>query len=630
MLVDSAEGYRRRRVRFTLVVGTDRGLWRPAVEDNMGFIRPTLPKVDPAAWSRTSRMARIRQLAPFWVDNGFGTQRVIHVVYLVKSLLYGAGGILVASVTTPGLGGVGDVGRWWTEPIFFQKAVVYSLLFEVLGLGCGSGPLTLRISPPIGGVLYWLRPGTVRLPAFPSRVPLTRGTTRTLADIVLYAGVVLAAVWVLLAPGTGPVATPLLSGQVGVIAPERLIPLAILLPLLGLRDKTVFLAARSEHYLLTAALFFFPGVQMLAAAQLVMLLLWWGAATSKLNRHFPFVVSIMISNAPLHRWTWLRRNLYRHYPDDLRPSWLSRALAHGGTTIEYVVPLVLVLAPNWTLTLVAVAVMVVFHLHILSTFPMGVPLEWNIFMIFSTLFLFGAHGNLGPAQVRSPVLIVLLLAAAAVVVAGNLFPAKVSFLLSMRYYAGNWATSLWCFRRPAQDRLDSHITKVAPSVRTQLSTMYNDEEADLILNLGNAWRAMHHHGRALNGLLPRALDDLDAYEIVEGETVAGVILGWNFGEGHLHDEQLLGAVQERCRYADGELRVVLLESQPIHRPRQHYRIVDAATGVVEAGYVRVADMIRQQPWLDEDATIAVTPDRAGRPASPTPPTLPAVPGLDTP
>ena len=37
------------------------------------------------------------------------------------------------------------------------------------------GPLTLRINPPIGGVLYWLRPGTVRLPPWPGRVPLTGG-----------------------------------------------------------------------------------------------------------------------------------------------------------------------------------------------------------------------------------------------------------------------------------------------------------------------------------------------------------------------------------------------------------------------------------------------------------------------
>ena len=34
---------------------------------------------------------------------------------------------------------------------------------------------------------------------------------------------------------------------------------------------------------------------MIVASQLVLLCIWWGAASSKLNRHFPFVVSVMIS-----------------------------------------------------------------------------------------------------------------------------------------------------------------------------------------------------------------------------------------------------------------------------------------------------------------------------------------------
>jgi hypothetical protein len=577
----------------------------------MGFIRPTLPTIDWQTWPQRDRLQRIRDLAPFWVDHGFGTQRVVHVVYLLKCLLYAGGAVLVAGLTTPGLGGIGAVAQWWAEPVFFQKAVIYTIAFEVLGLGCGSGPLTLRISPPIGGVLYWLRPGTVRLPPFPGRVPFTRGTTRSIVDVLLYAGVLAAVVWILADPSAQHV------------SPARLIPLVVLLPLLGLRDKTIFLAARSEHYLLTAVLFFFPVTQMLAGAQLVLLLLWWGAATSKLNRHFPFVVSVMISNAPLHPTTWLRRKLYRSFPDDLRPSWVSRALAHGGTAVEYVVPAILVLSPNRTLTLVAVAVMVLFHLHILTTFPLGVPMEWNVFMIFSTLVLFGVHGDLGPADVGSPVIWALLATAAAVVVLGNLFPGRFSFLLAMRYYAGNWATSLWCFRPGAQDRLDTSIRKAARSVQTQLETMYTPEEADLIFNIGVAWRAMHHHGRALNGLLPRAVDDVGGYEIIEGETVAGIVLGWNFGDGHLHDEQLLDAVQQRCRYAEGDLRVVILESQPIHRQWQHYRIVDAATGLMEEGYVRVADMVRQQPWLDEGPMIPVSP-------RPRPATAQTQPALETP
>ena len=48
----------------------------------------------------------------------------------------------------------------------------------------------------------------------------------------------------------------------------------------------------------------------------------------------------------------------------------------------------------------------------------------------------------------------------------------------------------------------------------------------------------------------------------EGELISGVAVGWNFGDGHFHNEQLLAAVQERCGFAEGELRVVTIESQP--------------------------------------------------------------------
>jgi hypothetical protein len=144
---------------------------------------------------------------------------------------------------------------------------------------------------------------------------------------------------------------------------------------------------------------------------------------------------------------------------------------------------------------------------------------------------------------------------------------------------------------------------------------------------------MHHHGRALNALLPRAVDDLANYDVQEGEIVAGVVLGWTFGEGHLHDEQLLAAVQERCGFGPGELRVVMLESQPIHRQVQRYRIVDAATGLVESGTIAVADMVRSQPWLGDEG-IPVHVDRpAAAPAEGATvieePTTPAAPVAQT-
>ncbi len=110
---------------------------------------------------------------------------------------------------------------------------------------------------------------------------------------------------------------------------------------------------------------------------------------------------------------------------------------------------------------------------------------------------------------------------------------------------------------------------------------------DVLVYKGLAFRSMHSHGRALNALTARAVDDIEAYDVREGELVAGVVLGYNFGDGHFHDQRLLAAVQERCHFAPGELRVVTLESQPAHVQRQRYRIWDAAEGLVEEGWVDV-------------------------------------------
>jgi hypothetical protein len=94
------------------------------------------------------------------------------------------------------------------------------------------------------------------------------------------------------------------------------------------------------------------------------------------------------------------------------------------------------------------------------------------------------------------------------------------------------------------------------------------------------------------------VDDVEAYHVREGELISGVVNGWNFGDGHFHDHQLLEAVQERSHFAPGDVRVVTLESQPAGDTRQRYRIYDAAEGLLEEGFVEVEDMIDQQPWLD--------------------------------
>jgi Transmembrane protein of unknown function (DUF3556) len=555
----------------------------------MGLLDPAPPPFEVEEWERRPHLERIKPLAQDWALNGFGTPVAVYLLYVVKLLVYAGGGLLLIAATSDGLGGLGEMGDWWTQPIVFQKAVVWTMLWEVLGLGAGSLPLTLRFSPMIGGVLYWLRPGTTRLPPWPEKVPLTRGTVRTLFDVGLYAGLLAALVFLVL------------SG-----APDgRLDPVAVgvalaLLAALGLRDKVPFLASRAEIYGNLMIVFLFPLGSLIVAAQLVFVCIWWGAASSKLNRHFPFVVTVMISNTPWNRSRRAKSRLYRDHPEDLLPSAVGRLSAHLGTVIEFTLPLLLLLTSGGIIGTIAVAGMVLFHVHILSTFPLAVPLEWNIFMIFGLLFLFGHYGDVPLSTLDDPLLIAILaVTCVGLPVLGNFRPDLVSFLPSMRYYAGNWATSQWLFRKDtgAEAKLDREVVKSAPIVVEQLVKFYDRETAELLMYKGLAFRSMHSHGRALNGLLPRAVDDVEAYRIREGELVAGVVLGYNFGDGHFHDHRLLEAVQERCEFAEGELRVVTLESQPAHVQRQRYRIYDAASGLVEEGSVDVREMVGRQPWL---------------------------------
>jgi Transmembrane protein of unknown function (DUF3556) len=558
----------------------------------MGLLDPAPPPFEVSEWRRLPHLERIKPLAQDWALNGFGTPIAVYFLYVFKVLAYaGLGALLIfASSGWPA----------WYEPIVFQKAVIWTMLWEVLGLGAGSLPLTLRFSPMVGGFLYWLRPGTTRLPPWPDKVPGTRGTTRTWLDVGLYAGLLASALYLLL------------SGS-DVLEPAAVGVLLAFLAALGLRDKVPFLAARAEIYGTLAIIFLFRLTNMVIAAQLVFFCIWWGAASSKLNRHFPFVVTVMISNTPWNRSRAFKRRLYRNHPEDLRPSRLGELDAHIGTLTEFTLPLILLLTQGGLLGTLALAGMVLFHVHIFSTFPLAVPLEWNVFMIFGLFFLFGHYADTPWSSIDDPLLLVILgLICVGLPVLGNFRPDLVSFLPSMRYYAGNWATSQWLFRRGrdgeeegAEARLDREIVKAAPIVTRQLEKFYDAETIDVLVYKGLAFRSMHSHGRALNALSMRAVDDVEDYDVREGELVASVVLGYNFGDGHFHDQRLLAAVQERCCFSSGELRVVTLESQPAHVQRQRYRIWDAADGLVEEGWVDVRDMVVRQPWLVGDEPFPV-------------------------
>ena len=567
----------------------------------MGFLSREAPVVDYATWSQGTRSEKIRPMARHWAEVGFGTPVVLHLFYVVKILLFTLVAWLLA-VGTTGIDGFTHVSTWYDEPIVYEKLVLFTMLFEVVGLGCGFGPLNNRFFPPMGSVLYWLRPGTIRLPPWPRRVPLTKGDTRTPFDAALYGALLVALLVAVLSNGTGPL--PEIGSSVGVLPSWEVWTVVGLLAVLGLRDKVVFLAARGEVYAPLTVAFLFAtesGVDTILACKLICVTIWLGAATSKLTRHFPFVISTMMSNNPVLRPRWLKRRFFESFPDDLRPGRPSRLVAHTSTAIEGLAPLVMFFTHGGWPTAIAATLMLCFHFGILSSIPMGVPLEWNVFMMFSVLALFVGHRDVGIGDAHSPLPFLLFAVSISLVVLGNLFPRKISFLPGMRYYAGNWDTTLWCMKPSASAKVEANVISIASMPQSQMEKFYGSpENAQMYLYMGYAFRSFNSHGRAMFTLAHRAMAGLDEseYVLLDGERICSTALGWNFGDGHMHNEQLIEALQKRCQFEPDEVRIVIIDAQPLHRQRQEYRLVDAATGEFERGHVDVADLVTRQPWDD--------------------------------
>lgn len=590
----------------------------------MGFLKPAPEPMAPADFLALPFRERMHVLTTNWVTEGFNTPRMLHVVYILKMLgLYFAVGLAITSWTTDYVHFT-DPGTWFDNVVVYQKLAVWLMLLEVIGLGGAFGPLCGHFVPMLGNIRYWLRPGTIRMAPWGRHVPGTGGDERTVLDVVLYVGV-LAALVVPLAAQADPVTVlPAGTGPQELVPPLAFVPILVLMPLMGLRDKVVFLAARSEQYLpimlfsaVLGAVVFSDGassgdfVDLVVAFKIIIGIVWIGAGVSKIGEHFINVVPPMVSNSP-GQPNVIKRLHYRSAPDDIRPSRLAWFMAHvGGTTVEIIIPIVLLTTANNTVAMLGALAMLVFHIFITSTFPLAVPLEWNVYFGYIALVLWGGT-DLGAGfdastyniwDFSKPWLLVpifgLLLFGP---VLGNLRPDLVSFLPSMRQYAGNWASAVWAMKPGVEQRLNELL--LVETQNDQLQRMapmpYTADEAEMTVQKAVAWRAMHSQGRGVLSVLMEHLDDLETRDVREGEFMCNILVGWNFGDGHLHDERLVAAVQKRLGLQPGDLVVAYCESQATpwltSRPQQ-YRVIDAALGIVERGSWDVRDCVKEQPWL---------------------------------
>src|ERR1700750_2284784 len=101
----------------------------------MGFTTPNLPKVDPATFLAQPLLDRIQVLVCKWVDYGYCVPRMVHLIYLVKLVVfYAIGGVSIANAPA-GLPACWHIAQWWDQPIVYQKVILWTILLELLGLG---------------------------------------------------------------------------------------------------------------------------------------------------------------------------------------------------------------------------------------------------------------------------------------------------------------------------------------------------------------------------------------------------------------------------------------------------------------------------------------------------------------
>ena len=548
------------------------------------FMKPVDLPYDYSEWEQLPFPERAKKVCQAWAMQGFGAPPFTVVFYSLKIAFYIWMWTVFCSFSTD-LGSTDEIGVWWFKLEALGKALFWTILLEVVGFGGASGPLTARYMPPLGGIMYYLRPGTVKLPLFP-KLPLLGNDTRNIFDVLLYVALLVSLVRACIAPE---------------ITPTVALPVVILLPLMGLLDRQIYLAARSDVYYPAIFVFLFP-IETGGALMIVWFAIWFWAAFSKLTPSFTSVVSVMICNSPFLNFKWLKKLLFQSYPENLKLSKAAIYVSHIGTLVEFSLPISLMAGTllGWDAQVLFYCLigMTAFHAFIFMNFPMGVPMEWNVIMVYGGWVLFGSNPEFSPLNVSQPAIIALFtLCFLALPMVGNFFPKYVSFLLSMRYYAGTWSYAVWLFKKGSKlAKFEPNIVKTSPDLRKQLSYFYDEKTNNGILSRVISFRMMHLPGRALQDLIPKAVDDIDEYYWQDGEFIAGEVAGWNFGDGHMQQETMLQSVQKRCNFDEGELRVIMVESPQFHNGRLHWRIHDAHAGLREEGYSYIKELKEKMPW----------------------------------
>ena len=279
-------------------------------------------------WRTKPFHVKVKMACQAYVEQGFAEPLVVYVYHTVKMAGFLCVWFYFCSLSV-GLGGWETFLSWWYKPEALLKFIAWWMLFENLGLGCASGPGSMKFLPPHVLAIQCLTPGTLKRPvALFSKLPLIGGDKRNILDNFLYAAHICFLFRACLSQE--------LTGSIDLI-----LPTIIIFPILGLMDKMIFLSGRGEITWITYVCFLFPMQDAIIGLKLIWISIWFWAAISKINKHFAGVVCAMLcNNFFLH--SSFKHKLFSKYPDDLRPGLSAKMIANTAVMVELSIPLLLV------------------------------------------------------------------------------------------------------------------------------------------------------------------------------------------------------------------------------------------------------------------------------------------------
>ena len=206
------------------------------------------------------------------------------------------------------------------------------------------------------------------------------------------------------------------------------------------------------------------------------------------------------------------------------------------------------------MTLAAALLMVGFHLFIISTFPLAVPLEWNVVFAYTTVFLFLGFPNrdgYAPWNMSPPWLAARHRRRAAVLpdpgqsAAGQGVLPALAAAVRGQLGLGGVDLRAGC-RAEAEPGHPLGVQPGRPVHRGRLRAASGRRSPCRRRSRGAPCTA---RVAACSRCCLTHLPDVDTRTVREGEFVCNSLIGFNFGDGHLHDEDLIRAVQRRSRHS---------------------------------------------------------------------------------